>query len=150
LRRRDAALLALGVAAVAALAVVRVTAGRRPVLFSFTPDPEMVRPRTYCVMNPFRDRTAEKAAERFLRELRAGRETLRVVADAERREQLAESERKWPLQTWRIGAWEEHGGRAEILYWVRRGNGHHGEEEVWLAVDRTRIPPRVVDFGAVY
>ena len=64
-------LLAL-LAAIFAIALIyaAVTAPMRPVLWSLSVDPTELRPRNYCIMNPFRDRDPERAADRFLEALR--------------------------------------------------------------------------------
>jgi len=38
----------------------------RAVIYSFSPDPDMVRPRNYCLLNPFRDKSPEIIAEKHL------------------------------------------------------------------------------------
>jgi len=132
--------------------LIAATAELRPVLISISPDPGMIRPRNYCVMNPFRNRSAERAADQFLRQLR--RHDLSVLNVAESpRERYTVNEAKWPVEEWRIGRRKDAGRRVELMYWVRRGNGYSRdgyEEEVYLTVDRSRDPARVVSFSAIY
>jgi hypothetical protein len=106
-------------------------------------------------MNPFRDRWAERAADRFLSQLR--RHDLSVLNVAESpRERYIDNETKWPIEEWRIGRRKDAGSRVELMYWVRRGNGYPGngypgiEEEVYLTVDRSRDPAQVISFSAIY
>src|SRR5262245_10343028 len=47
--------LSLSIAILSAfLAALLYYTRSRPVIFSFSPDPTMVRPRNYCLLNPFR------------------------------------------------------------------------------------------------
>jgi|ERR1044071_9047769 len=66
-------LLALSIAILSAFSAPLLYAARsRPVIFSFSPDPDMVRPRNYCLLNPFRDKSPEIIAEKRLEALRKG------------------------------------------------------------------------------
>jgi hypothetical protein len=147
--KRRSVLVALGISAMA------LSAGRRPVLLDITPDPAMVRPRNFCVMNPFRDRSPERAADTFIRRLREGDVSVlsATVKDPSTREHLMENETKWPITSWRIGRREDLEGRVDLMYWVTRGNsysrdGH--EEEVYLVIDRSADQLRVTEFSAIY
>ena len=113
----------------------------------------MVRPRNYCIMNPFRDRTPERAAEQFLRKLRASDVTGLAEIAASSRAGIVESETKWPIERWRVGRRKDDGHRTELMYWVKRGNGYSRdgyEEEVHITVDRSRGHACVMQFNAVY
>jgi len=119
----------------------------RPVLLTISPDPTMVRPRSFCIMNPLRDRTPERASEAILSALRGGRiEALQQIPLQREREDVIESEKKWPIRSWRIGRRRDTGERSQLMYWVRRGNGYAHEEEVYFDVDRGRV----VSYGAIY
>ncbi|HEX7153347.1 MAG TPA: hypothetical protein VF618_17810 [Thermoanaerobaculia bacterium] len=106
-------------------------------------------------MNPFRDRLPERASERYLTALRDGRvEVLTEILSGDVQDRFMESERKWPVQSWRIGRRQDTAGTSELMYWVKRGNGYSEpgghEEEVYFGVVRSREGVRVVDFGAIY
>ena len=126
-----------------------------PVLLSISPDPAMVRPRNYCLMNPLRDRAPERAAARVLEELKAGRvEGLARYVEPAQRARIIGNERAWPIESWRIGRRKEKGADTELMFWVKRGNGYSrdGYEESVSFVIRTH-PQRgaeVIRFGAVY
>lgn len=96
-------------------------------MFRINPDFGSLRPRTYPVMNPLRDRGPERLAERYLGALRKGE-----VAFVQ--EPLRGRERKWPVRSWRVGGRWDAAGSTAIMYWVRRGGGYAGgtdlEEEV--------------------
>lgn len=133
------------------IGLAAATASRRPVLISVSPDPTMVRPRNYCVMNPFRDRSPEQAADRLLSNLRAG--DLAALAKMNVDDHILENEQKWPVVRWRIGRRNEESDRTELMFWVVRGNGYMPgdyEEEVYVTV-RGKGPSAVVTgFAAVY
>src|SRR5262245_18704886 len=95
--------LSLSIAILSALTVALLYFTRsRPVIFSFSPDPTMLRPRNYCLLNPFRDKSPEKIAEKYLRSLRDGDvESIRPVITAENALHIIDNEKKWPIQSWR-------------------------------------------------
>lgn len=119
-----------------------------PVVFLFNPDAGAVQPRSYPVMNPFRDRGAEAAAERYLARLRDGDlEVLRHFASAHVREREA----KYRILSWRIGRHSTDATRASLMYWVRRGGGYFdGEEEVFVELTRDGSGWKVTSFSAIY
>ena len=105
-------------------------------------------------MNPFRDRSPERAAERYLRSLRDGHVgAIAPLVAIEHRNDVLEAERKWPLLKWRIGARKETPAGSELMYWVERGNGYSDSylmEEVRFRLVRFRDGLRVVSYSAVY
>lgn len=106
-------------------------------------------------MNPFRDRSPERESERYLSALRAGDvEVLAQVVSKDARHHIIESERKWPIHSWRIGRRHDTLNSSELMYWVKRGNGYSGsrhyEEEVQFRIERSRGQTRVVGFSALY
>ena len=141
-----ASAVTIGVVVTATMAEVR------PVLISVSPDPTMLRPRNYCVMNPFRDRAPERAADRFLAQLRDGRrEVLNVVDDPSARAHFIDREMQYPIKDWRIGRRENDEKEVFLMYWAKRGNGYAEpgyEEEVYITVERDSA--RVIGFSAVY
>jgi hypothetical protein len=145
----------LGIASALGLscAALAFTARSRPVLVSISPDPSMVRPRNYCLMNPFRDRSPERAAERYLPALRDGH--LDLVADLVAPNRLADvraNERAWPIRHWRIANRHDTKWGSRISYWVDRGNGYQSgvEEEVFFDVRGFGERAHVVAFDALY
>src|SRR5262245_20830901 len=112
----------------------------RPVVFSFSPDPTMTRPRNYCLLNPFRDKSPEMVAEKYLEALRSGEaESIRpFLSDKEKdRPIILDNEKKYPIRSWRIGDRRDRQGETELMFWVRRGGGYYPgdyEEEVrfWI------------------
>jgi len=103
-----------------------------PVLFRVNPDLGAVRPRYYCVLNPFRERAPEVAAEDFMMKLRAGRrEELNRLVDAERRAHILMREAQYPIRAWRMCWRSTDRSGANLGYWVTREH-YEGEEEIWL------------------
>src|SRR5215510_10199186 len=97
--------LSLSIAILIAFSAVWLYSNRsRPVIFSFSPDPTMVRPRNYCLLNPFRDRSPEIIAEKYLNSLRDGDvEAIRPFLGVEEAVHIMDSEKSWPIRSWRIG-----------------------------------------------
>lgn len=131
--------------------VMALSAPRWPVLLSVSSDPTMLRPRNYCLMNPFRDRGPERAAERYLAEMRDGHVVvIEPFLDGENRERVMSNEAKWPIRSWRVGRRKHTRQGCDLMYWVRRGNGYDAEEEVYFAVQGLGDRARVVRYGAIY
>jgi hypothetical protein len=106
-------------------------------------------------MNPFRDRSPERESERYLSALRAGHvEVLEQIVSEDARQHIFESERKWPIRSWRIGRRHDTSNASDLMYWVKRGNGYSGwrdyEEEVRFRIVGSRSETRVVAFRALY
>ena len=152
MRKRNWITLAAIVASICI--VLAVSARTRPVLLSVSPDRSELRPRNHCIMNPFRDRSPERAAERYLSELRAGHaEVLTDLVASDNREHIIDAERKWPVESWRVGRRRDTPNGAELMYWVKRADGYSSrgdEEEVSFRVLGFGPQARVVGFGAIY
>ena len=137
----------LGAAAVVAAAAVSwMIATPRATLFTIVPDPAMVRPRGYAIMNPFRDRTPERVAERCLAEIAAGRFDCAPGVDAH----IIETERRFPIRRWRLARREDTPGGSRLAYCVSRGNGYLDEEEAWIVLNGSGRRARVTEYSAVY
>ena len=126
----------------------------RPVIFSFSPDPAMVRPRTYCLLNPFRDKSPEIIAEKDLKSLRDGdAESIRPFLSAGEDIHIMDNEKKWPIQSWRIGERVDMPGETELMFWVTRGGGYskdYVEEEVRLRIKQSGSGWSLNSYSAIY
>lgn len=119
-----------------------------PVLVVFNPDIGAVRPRSYPLMNPFRDRAPERTAEVLLLALQRGDRsrlaTLRVSEHVQQREE------QYPIRSWRIAGRKDGVQGVALAYWVRRGGGYHpDEEECFITLDRSPVWS-VTAFSAFY
>jgi hypothetical protein len=148
LRFRQAAKVA-GTAAIAALTAMALFRTERPVLFRLNPDIGAVRPRSYCVLNPFRERGPEHAGEAVLDLLRQGkRDVLVALVDAGARDRILMREEQYRIESWRL-CWRTDDSEGTALgYWVRRA-GYNGEEEVFLNVVKAR-GWTVSSYSAIY
>src|SRR5262245_51130362 len=148
--------LSLSIAILAVFSVAFLYSTRsRAVIYSFSPDPDAVRPRTYCLMNPFRDKSPEIIAEKYLRGLRAGDvESFRPFFHArEEADRILDNEKKWPIRSWRIGARHDRPGETELMYWVTRGGGYSKdgiEEEVRFWIKHSGSGWSVNSYSAIY
>jgi hypothetical protein len=121
------------------------------------PDPTLVRPRGYCVLNPFRSRGPEQAAEGVLAQLQgSGPEILKPLltgCPGDPCRHVLEAERRYPIEAWRIGDRRDEADGVWLMYWVRRGGGYAEpgyEEEVRFSVRQVGSGWAVEQFGAVY
>ena len=133
----------------AAVIPLALTARTNPVLLRFEPDPDAIRPRTWMIMNPFRDRTVERAATEHLQRMRRGDLSTIAILTQDNSHILAR-EKQYPVRSWRIADIDEHHSVTRITYWVRRGGGYNSEEQATFVVDRAVSPPRAVYFSAIY
>lgn len=125
-----------------------------PVLITFNPDPTAVRPRKYPLMNPLRNREPESLSEGYLVRLARGDAGfIRRVHAGETAERFVQRETQYPVRSWRIGGRWDGAQGATVMYWVRRGGGYAGgedlEEEVSFSFSRA---PQwaLTDFSAIY
>ena len=119
-----------------------------PILLRIPPD-NSIRPRYYCVVNPFRDRAPEHIAQQYLNQLKAG-EIESISSYIGERQDILEKERKWPIQSWRIGDRIDQRDKTEIQYWVTRGNGYNSVEEVTFDLVQSSGKWELKTYRAIY
>jgi hypothetical protein len=149
--------LSLSIAILLAFSAAWLYSNRsRPVIFGFSPDPAMLRPRNHCLLNPFRDKSPEIVAEKHLEALRRGDvESIRPFLhnDQEDVHQILDNEKKWTIQSWRIGERLDRPGETELMFWVTRGGGYskdYGEEEVRLWIKQSGSGWSLNSYNAIY
>src|SRR5262245_9953338 len=152
--------LSLAIAILSAFSAALLYSTRsRPVIFSFSPDPAMVRPRNYCLLNPFRDKSPEIIAEKHLEALRKDDvESIRPFLhydqdDQEQVHHILDNEKKYPIRSWRIGERRDRPGETELMFWVTRGGGYSkdlGEEEVRLWIKQSSSGWSLNSYDAIY
>lgn len=119
-----------------------------PVILTLPLD-DTIRPRTYCLLNPFRDKSAERIAESYLHELREGN-VAAIAPFVDTRDYVLDNERKWPIRKWQVGSFNYQNGKYEIRYWVSRGNGYLGKEEVSFWIEQTSDGLKLKTYSAIY
>jgi hypothetical protein len=149
--------LSLSIAILIAFSAAWLYSNRsRPIIFSFSPDPAMLRPRNYCLLNPFRDKSPEIIAEKHLEALRRGDvESIRPFLnhDQEDVHRILDNEKKWPIRSWRIGERRDRTGETELMFWVTRGGGYSkdgDEEEVRLRIKQSGSSWSLNSYNAIY
>lgn len=112
------------------------------------------RTRSYCVMNPFRDRHAEVAAEQILEELKNGNPNVMIPyladKDEDDRERYLSNEREHQITSWHNGEVETTGEELSIQYWVSRSNYPSSREEVYFFFGRTEGQWKLQSYNAIY
>jgi hypothetical protein len=142
------AIVIIAILIISFTAILYVTRSHWVVLLSIPPD-DTIRPRDYCILNPFRDTKPEQLAEMYMAKLSVGQVDA-ISPYIRSSEMILEHERKWPIKAWRIGDREDAADKTELMYWVTRGNGYVGEEEVCFEVVRTGDSWEVKTFSAIY
>src|SRR5262249_48739514 len=137
---------------VLASVVVLFLTRSRPVVLKIPPD-DSSSPRYYCVLNPFRDQGPETVAQRYLNKLRSG-EVQSISCCVGESKYVVDAEKKWPIQSWRLGNRTDSAGKSVILYWVKRGNGYYSEDnyeaEVLFTIVDSGKGWELGSFSAVY
>ncbi len=92
----------------------------RPALLCTSLD-DSIRPRNYCLMNPFRDKQPEVLAEKILQELKNGNTNAILPYLREiNKNRILEGEKKYQVENWRIGDREDSENQISLFYWVSR------------------------------
>src|SRR6185295_1896747 len=116
------------------------------------PKDDTIRPRYYCVLNPFRDKGPELVAAGYLDQLRDG-QVQSISCCVGECKYVLDKEKEWPIQSWRVGNRSDSAGTSNIVYWVKRGNGYSQsgyEEEVHVTMIRSARGWQLQSFSAVY
>ena len=64
-----------------------------------------------------------------------------------------DNEKKWPIQSWRIGERVDMPGETELMFWVTRGGGYSkdlGEEEAGLRIKQSNTGWSRISYSAIY
>lgn len=150
-RKRVATLVLFG--ALTGVIGMFITRHSHPILVRVNPEPGLLRPRSYCVTNPFRDREPERVAEFHLDQLHRGN-TSTIAPFASPRDHILTREKQFPILSWRIGWREDSDTAVGMMYWVRRGGGYASgepyEEEVHFIVSRSGRKWKIDEFSAIY
>ena len=108
-------------------------------------------------MNPFRDKRPELIAEEYLTQMKEGNSnTILPFVNDESKERIQEGEKKFRIQTWRVGDRRDFADRVEVMYWVTRENyrneatGEDHVESVSFFFDREGNELKLETFTAVY
>jgi len=135
------------------LCVLYFQRNSRPVIFCASLD-DSIRPRNHCIMNPFRDKEAEKIAESILEKLKNGQTESLVpyLTDLEEdnRNQILENEKEYQVEDWRIARRVQTANTLTLMYWTSRKNYEVPEEETHFAFVRDDNEWRLKSFGAIY
>ncbi|MBS1792886.1 MAG: hypothetical protein JSS81_03470 [Acidobacteria bacterium] len=100
------------------------------------------------VLNPFRDRAPEAAAEEFLEKLRDGRCAEAVAGfPADRSEYICRKQAEYPLLSWQLIDLEPDGSGVRISY---RHNSRNSSEEMSVFLGKTGPNWKVTGFAIGY
>jgi len=92
------------------------------------------------LLNPFRDRSPERACDKFFRRLKVGDfDTASASARLPTAEwgYLVEKEREHPLVSWSLANRSNKEGSVDLFYWVRRRDYDGDKGPLWITVSRS-------------
>lgn len=148
-------LISLTTLLVAVAVLLYLQRNSRPVILRSSLD-DSIRPRNYCLMNPFRDKQPEKLAETILRQLKNG--NTNVIAPylegltEDQKNHFLENEEKYRVENWRVAdRAEDSENKISLLYWVSRRNYFDGYlESVSFFFEFENGEWKLKQFGAIY
>jgi hypothetical protein len=145
-------LLSFALCLLSSTAILFALRDSKPVLLLIHPDIGAVRPRSLCILNPFRDRTPEHSAEACLASMAKGNlDCLRPLLQTDQTDHYISRESKYPIQSWRVGNRWNNPGSVGLMYWVHRGGGYGPvEEEVHFTLEMRQGRPKLTSFDAIY
>ncbi len=116
---------------------------------------DSIRPRNYCLMNPFRDKKPETLAETVLRELKNGNTNVIVPylndLTEDGKSHFLENEGKYQVESWRIADREDSENKISLMYWVARRDYFDGHlESISFFFEFEGNEWKLKQFGAVY
>ncbi len=126
----------------------------KPVILCTSFD-DSIRPRDYCLMNPFRDNQPEILAEEILIQLKNGNPNSIHPYLSESSEDginhFVENETKYRVENWRIGNRKDSIDKSFIMYWVSRKDYFDGHiENVSFSLAKEGGNWKLKQFNAVY
>lgn len=136
---------------VAVPVVLYLQRNSRPTIICGSLD-DSIRPRNYCLMNPYRDKQPEKFAEAILQELKNGNtEIIIPYLKEDSKNRILESEKKFRVENWRIGNREDSEDKVFVSYWVSRRDYYDGHlEDVSFLFEREGIEWKLIQINAGY
>ena len=116
-----------------------------------------LRPKTYCLLNPFRDRSPEKLAEQNLDQMKNGSpETVLSVmkfdSDQERIT-ISKIEKEQPPRKWLIQNRADHSQTSTVVYAVSRNADDLqdcGNADVTFRFEKRSDGWRLISYSAIY
>jgi len=135
---------------IVAVVVLLVLLRDHPVLLRI-PNNDSISPRYYCLVNPFREKGPEAVATASLNSLSAGQIDV-VSCCVSGSTYILAKEKEFPIKSWRLGDRKDQNGEAQLVYWVKRGNGYPEgyEAEVHFTVSKVGNGWQLRSFSAVY
>lgn len=135
----------------ATLLTLYIQRNSRPTIICSSLD-DSIRPRDYCLMNPFRNKQPEILAENVLRELKKGNQNILLdYLSQNDKVHFLENEKKYQIENWRIGDREDSENQISLMYWVSRRDYYDGHiESVSFFFERNENEWKLKQFSAGY
>ena len=138
-----------GTLAVVGILTFLLTAG--PVILAFSEASSPSSEPAWSLMNPFRDRGPERAADEFLRHLRDGDPTVELTSVPNVSPQVISRELEIGLVDWRLVWREDSDNRSRLLFRVRRDDDSAIETPVRMTIRLDSSGAyKVSEYSAIY
>lgn len=128
------------IAILGVLALLKLSARGRPVLFEYRESGDPAGHSLYSIFNPFRDRGPEVAARDLLAELRDSKlDHLLDQAELtdERRAEIREKELAYPLRQWDLVQRRDTNSEVTLFFWATRAGYPEGvRSPIWMTMSR--------------
>ena len=113
----------------------------RSVVCSFTESGDPVHEPVFAVLNPFRDRAPERAAESVLEDLKRNdyaRALSKIDDPNAAKEEIAAQDREHRLQSWRLTNRSDRGTTTRLFYWADRSTRGSHDLPLWMTLEQVR------------
>lgn len=121
-----------------------------PVLLRLNLDPGALQPPFLTLLNPLRDRGAERVADAYLRRLSTGQLAEARPYFGANRETIELREPQYPPLKWTVANRTDESGRVTLTYTVTRGGGYPGSSTAVVVVARHAGEWRIATYNAGY
>jgi hypothetical protein len=125
----------------------------RPVAYAFVESGDPVGEPVLSVLNPFRNRAPERAAESVLEDLKRNdyARALSKIGDPKApKADIAARENESRLRSWRLMNRTDSGASSKLFYQTKRGRRGSPDSPLWMTVERTHDGWKVKSYEAWY
>lgn len=104
----------------------------------------------FVLLNPFRDRSPEAAAEQFLIEMKAEQMMAVIATTDERRKSICQEENRLHYSTWKVKDRENASAQQSKVFYLRWSTGESVPSAAWIGLQVQDSVWRVVSYDPIY
>lgn len=153
MRMRSKVGITIPIIVVTAVVVELFATRSRPVVYALTEAGDPVHEPVWSLLNPFRDRSPERAAEIVLQHFRRGEyeeAAGQIDQPTERRAQIVREEKDHPLLSWKLVDRTDTIGTTKLFYRRAWGKSSSLDAPLWISLRRSGREWKVATFEGWY